>query len=76
MPNATHVVPDPTTRTFKPRRILLAWGVHLFTALGAVFAVVALAEIGGGDIAAAAMWVRAALVLDYADGTMARAGGG
>ena len=75
MPNATDVVPDPSTPAFKPRRIILAWGVHLFTALGAVFAVVALAEIGGGDFASAAMWMLAALVIDSADGTMARAVG-
>jgi phosphatidylcholine synthase len=58
-----------------PVRIALAWGVHLFTALGAVLAVLALLAISEGDFRTAAMLMLAALVIDSADGTMARAVG-
>ena len=58
-----------------PARIGLAWGVHLFTALGAVLAALALIAIGDGDFRTAAMLMLAALVIDSADGTMARAVG-
>ncbi|MBW2400361.1 MAG: hypothetical protein JRG80_13950 [Deltaproteobacteria bacterium] len=60
---------------FSPARIALAWGVHLFTALGAVLAAVALVAIGEGDFRTAAILMLATLVIDSADGTMARAVG-
>jgi phosphatidylcholine synthase len=47
----------------------------LFTALGAVLALAALIAIGKGDLRTAAMLMLAALVIDSADGTMARAVG-
>jgi phosphatidylcholine synthase len=75
MPNPAHEVDTVTTGRFPPGRVALAWGVHLFTALGAVMALVALVEIQAGDFRAAAMWMLAALVVDSADGTMARAVG-
>jgi len=70
----------PTARALatarpSPTRIGLAWGVHLFTALGAVVAAIALVAIGEGDLRTAALLMLAALVIDSVDGTMARAVG-
>lgn len=67
---------DPAVTTgFPPTRVALAWGVHLFTALGAVLAAIALVAIGNGDLRTAAMLMLATLAIDSADGTMARAVG-
>ncbi len=52
---------------------LAAWGVHLFTASGAVIAVLALAAIARDDFKSAAIWMLLALVIDAVDGTLARA---
>ena len=57
------------------RRVALAWGVHLFTASGAVIAVVALVAIARGDYATAGVLMLAALFIDSVDGTLARAVG-
>jgi len=57
------------------RRRLLAWGVHLFTASGAVFGALALLSIGAGDFQAAAVLMLLTLAIDSADGTLARAVG-
>ncbi len=56
----------------KPARVFLAWGVHLFTASGAVLAAVALFAIMGGRYGAAALLMLAALFIDSVDGTLAR----
>jgi len=80
---AKHADTAATTRTavttvttvHSPTRIGLAWGVHLFTALGAALAAIALVAIGEGDFRTAAMLMLATLVIDSADGTMARAVG-
>lgn len=53
-------------------RVVLAWGVHLVTASGAVIAVLALLAIVRGDPAAASLLMLAALLIDSVDGTMAR----
>ena len=50
----------------------MAWGVHLFTASGAVLAVFALCEIQRGGFARAAVYMLAALSIDSVDGTLAR----
>jgi phosphatidylcholine synthase len=50
----------------------MAWGVHLFTASGAVLAVFALWEIQRGGFARAAVYMLAALSIDSVDGTLAR----
>lgn len=52
---------------------LAAWGVHLFTASGAVVAVLSLAAISRGNFKTAAVWMLLALVIDAVDGTLARA---
>ena len=52
---------------------LAAWGVHLFTATGAVLALLALAAISQHEWTEAMYWLFAALVVDGVDGTLARA---
>lgn len=51
----------------------MAWGVHLFTASGVVFAMLALAAIIDGYEPAALLWLLAAIIVDGIDGTLARA---
>ena len=55
------------------RRRGLAWGVHAFTASGAVVGAIALLAIGAGNWQQAAILMLVALVIDSADGTLARA---
>lgn len=50
----------------------LAWGVHAFTASGAVVGTVALLAIAAGDLRTAAVLILVALVIDSVDGTLAR----
>lgn len=52
---------------------LLAWGVHLFTAMGLVLALLALEAIDQQRWTAAMLWLLVALVIDGIDGTLARA---
>lgn len=54
-------------------RILLAWGVHAFTASGAVLGVLALLALAGGAFERAALLMLAALAVDSVDGSLARA---
>jgi phosphatidylcholine synthase len=56
-----------------PWRRAAAWGVHLFTACGAVVALLALAAVHRGAYAEAFAWLAVALAIDSADGTLARA---
>jgi phosphatidylcholine synthase len=51
---------------------IAAWGVHLFTALGAVAGLFALDRIAARDFRGAFMLMAAAIVIDSADGTFAR----
>ena len=51
----------------------LAWAVHLFSATGAVLALLALVAIDGHRWTEAMLWLFAALVVDGVDGTLARA---
>ena len=50
-----------------------AWAVHLFSASGAVLALLAVLAIQGHRWTEAMLWLFAALVVDGVDGTMARA---
>jgi phosphatidylcholine synthase len=50
-----------------------AWGVHLFSATGAVLALLAVAAVSRHDWTEAMYWLLAALVVDGVDGTLARA---
>jgi len=54
-------------------RATLAWGVHAFTASGAVIGTVALMAILQGNLARAGILMLVALVIDSVDGTLARA---
>lgn len=54
-------------------RIGLAWGVHLFTASGAVAGALALVAVVRGDGRAAALWMLLGIAIDSLDGTLARA---
>jgi len=56
-----------------PVRVVLAWGVHLLTASGAVIGAVALVAIGHGNLNTGAVFMLIALVIDSLDGTLARA---
>ena len=49
-----------------------AWGVHLFTASGAVLALLALDAVIRNAIRDALLWLLVALVVDGVDGTLAR----
>jgi len=49
-----------------------AWGVHLFTAAGAVIGFLALDRIANGDFRGAFFLMAAAIIIDAADGTLAR----
>jgi phosphatidylcholine synthase len=55
------------------RRRGLAWGVHAFTASGAVVGAIALLAIGAGNWEQATILMLVALAIDSADGTLARA---
>jgi phosphatidylcholine synthase len=55
------------------RRRGLAWGVHAFTASGAVVGAIALLAIGADNLQQAAVLMLVALAIDSLDGTLARA---
>jgi phosphatidylcholine synthase len=65
-------VTGATASHLKPSRVLLAWGVHLFTASGAVIGAVAIHQTLAGDYAAACLLMLAGLGIDSLDGTLAR----
>ena len=56
-------------------KLWLAWGVHLFTASGAVVGALALLAIGRGALHQAALLMLLAIAVDALDGMMARAAG-
>ncbi len=53
-------------------RKALAYGVHVFTALGAALGLLALQAVIAGDLALAFIWLGAALAVDALDGPLAR----
>jgi phosphatidylcholine synthase len=61
---------DAATHTPRARRA--AWGVHLYTASGAVLALLALEAIARASYAAAFAWMALAMFVDCTDGTLAR----
>ncbi len=61
-----------TTPDASPARIAAAWGVHAFTASGAVVGALALVAIAAGDLARAALLMLVGLLIDSVDGTLAR----
>ena len=56
-------------------RLWLAWGVHLFTASGALVGALALLAIDRGELQAAAILMLVAMAIDSVDGGLARAVG-
>lgn len=54
-------------------RVGLAWGVHAFTASGAVVGAIALLAVVAGNLPQAAVLMLVALAIDSVDGTLARA---
>jgi len=63
----------PGGRAHDPRRLGLAWGVHAFTASGAVVGAIALLAVVAGNLSQAAVLMLVALAIDSVDGTLARA---
>ena len=63
----------PGGRRRDPRRLGLAWGVHAFTASGAVVGAIALLAVVAGNLSQAAVLMLVALAIDSVDGTLARA---
>ncbi len=53
-------------------RVVLAWGVHLFTAGGAVAGAAGLLAIADRDWDEAILWMLVALIVDSVDGVLAR----
>jgi phosphatidylcholine synthase len=51
---------------------ICAWGVHLFTAAGAIAGLFALDRIAATDFRGAFLWMAVAIIIDSADGTLAR----
>jgi phosphatidylcholine synthase len=67
--------PLPHDLRHTPLRKGLAWGVHLFTALGAVLGTLALIAITRGEFRLAAILMVITFTIDAVDGTFARAVG-
>jgi phosphatidylcholine synthase len=61
-----------SSRPDEPLRVLLAWGVHLFTASGAVWGFLALLAIFEHDWRRAILWMIVAMLVDGFDGMLAR----
>jgi phosphatidylcholine synthase len=55
-----------------PGRVVLAWGVHAFTASGAVVGAVALLAVASGEFRSAVLLMMVALCIDAIDGSLAR----
>ena len=65
--------PDSSSTEATAGQKALAWSVHLFTASGAVLALLALEAVQRARFHEALLWLFAALVVDGIDGTFARA---
>lgn len=75
MTESAHGHEQERAERFTPLRVALAWGVHLFTASGAVAGAVALLSIWQGRLDHAGILMIVALAIDSVDGTLARAVG-
>jgi phosphatidylcholine synthase len=64
---------EPTAATRAPPHKLWAWLVHLFTATGVVWSLLALLAVIGERWTEALLWLLLALIVDGVDGTLARA---
>jgi phosphatidylcholine synthase len=63
---------QPKLNTLRSPKTLRAWSVHLFTATGAVWGLMAIIAIIQHQWQAAFFWMGAAVVVDSVDGTLAR----
>lgn len=54
------------------RPVIAAWGVHFYTALGAVLGFLGLEATARGNYGLAFIWMAVAIVIDSTDGTLAR----
>jgi phosphatidylcholine synthase len=64
--------PRPERRRMRRPLHVIAYGVHVLTAMGAAFGFLALKAAIDGDIALCFWWLAAALAVDAADGPLAR----
>jgi len=70
-----HAVQVPAMAETNGSRLFLlacAWGVHLYTALGAVFGVLAIHYASAGDYRASFIAMAVTILIDSSDGTLAR----
>ena len=65
-------MPDEPAIAVTRSGMIAAWLVHLFTASGVVFALLALVAIEQDNLHIALLWLVAALVVDAVDGSLAR----
>src|SRR5258706_11357023 len=65
----TSAISEPSPN---PLRVAAAWGVHLFTASGAVWGFLALLAIFEHDWRAMIIWMIIAMLVDSFDGMLAR----
>ncbi len=61
-----------STHSANAGQTLAAWLVHLFTASGAILALLALLAVEDGEWVLALMWLLIALIVDGVDGSLAR----
>ncbi len=62
-----------SNKNFSCIQYILAWSIHLFTALGAVFGFLAIIAIGRHDWLLAFIWMAVSVFIDSVDGVLARA---
>jgi phosphatidylcholine synthase len=62
----------PLNRTAPAVHRALAWGVHVFTASGALTGFLTLLSIAGGNFRVALLWMALSIVIDSLDGALAR----
>lgn len=65
--------PNDAVHHFSLLRTAAAWGVHAYTASGAVFGFLALRATFAGQAREAFLWMLIAVLVDATDGTLARA---
>jgi len=71
--SASAEVRNSATRRFSPFRVAAAWGVHAYTASGAVAGFLILRATFEEQAREAFLWMLVAVLIDATDGTLARA---
>ena len=72
-PSASAEADSNVTRSFSLLHMAAAWGVHTYTASGALAGFLALRATFAGQARAAFLWMLIAVLIDATDGTLARA---